>query len=604
MRKMSLKKYLPELSVFLIVFAVFAPSLFNGMVSYDDPSIFANVRELRNFSWENLFYIFTHRFANHYHPITELSFQFDFMLWKGWIPGFHLTSVLFHSLASVLLFRIMRHILGSFFPNTAKRPLFAAAMLSTLFFALHPLRVESVSWISERKDVLCTFFYFSSILAFFSYRNSENIKKYLLSVLLFLLACLSKSMAVSIPAILLLSDIFVFKKLPINPLKWFSVEKRKYLYDKIPYLIIAFLIILPVLIFPVMEIMPKSYAPSLGKAIYAFITYPVKTLLPLDLAIVYDNLPSNPVFYVPYLVGDMALIALPVLLYRKYPVLMFSLLFYAIAIFPVIGILNGSPSPINDRYCYIPSVAFSVIFAVVYILSENRIWRKNVVNICVVAILLLLSLITFRQQAVWKSTMSLYANAILKSPYSSSAHSMYGEILYTEFGNKEEAFKEFDKALLIDPDNSFLLFQAAEYYYHSGIYDKSLELSYKCYQIDPESVQAWQLVGQSLYALGRYDEAENVYRTALDKWERVPYFAYLLAELYISKKDLANAEIYAEKSLGQYGFSEHPDLLSMLAGIELLKGNNEKAADLCRRSLSISPNHKIATERLDAAVGK
>jgi len=585
---------LPELLVFLFTFSVFSVSIFNGIVDYDDPLIFSNISELRTLSFSNICYIFSSRFANHYHPVTSLSFLMDFLLWKKWIPGFHITPIVVHSLTSVIVFRLLKKFLVSFCRYNEKIQVYAA-FFGALFFSLCPLRVESVSWISERKDVLCAFFYCSSLLAYVSFTDKRNLKNYCLCILLFVLACLSKSMAVTLPAVLILFDIFLTKKLSANPLLWFGKDNKNIIIEKIPFFIISFLTAFPVLFFPPSEILPESYAPSLCKAVYAFAAYPFKTLFPFNLSPMYAALSCTKLFFWIFVLIDLCIVSAVFVNSKKQPVFLFSMLFYCITIFPVIGLLNGSESPINDRYCYIPSLSFSIVFAFFCVFLHEK-YKKNHVLLFECFVCIYFILFTIPQQKIWHDSLALFSSAVLTNPASASAHFHLAGYIYRY--DKKAAFEEFSKALKLDEKNVYFVVHTAVYYYNSGDYEKSLELAYKAYGMEQNALLAWQIIGQSLQALKEYDKAEEIFVQALKIWPSAYYFSYLLSELYIEQGRITEAEKAVAAALNNYGMAQHPDLLAMSCGIEILKNNRAKAYEFCKKAVEISPKHELALKRL------
>lgn len=590
----AIKGFLPEILVFLFTFSVFSVSLFNGTVDYDDPLIFSNIAELRKFSFSNICYIFSSRFANHYHPVTALSFLIDFSLWKNNLAGFHFTPVLLHSLTSVIVFRLLKIFL-SFLWKGKKEKLVFSAFFGTLFFSVCPLRVESVSWLSERKDVLCSFFYCFSLIEYFSYRSKKNLKNYCFCILLFILACLSKSMAVTLPAVLLLFDIFLLKIMPSNPALWFSRENRSILAEKIPFFAISLAAAVPVLFFPPLEILPESYSPSIWKAVYAFAVYPVKTLFPFNLSPIYAALDGSKSFFMPFMAADLLIAGAALANAKKHPVFFFSFLFYSITIFPVIGLLNGAESPVNDRYCYIPSLSFSIIFSYTCLFLHEK-YKSSHILFFECAVCVYFVLFTIPQQKIWHDSFTLFSSAVSASPESASAHFNFARYIYRY--DKKKAFEEFSKALELDDKNVYFIVNTAAYYYYSGDYEKALELAYKAYDMENDALLAWQVIGQSLQALKQYDKAEEIFLQALKIWPSAYYFSYLLSELYIEQGRIADAEKSAAYTLSLYGKAEHPDLIAMSCGIEMLKGNKAKAYRLCKRAAEMSPMHSIALKRL------
>ena len=591
-----LKKSIPEAIIFFIVLSAFIPSLFNSFVGYDDPGMFLNIEQLKTFSIENIKWIFSHRILNHYHPLTAFSFALDYAIWGENLFGFHLTSVLLHCLSSSLLFMILKRMLCRFF-DRPKTVIISASIIGALFFAVNPMRVESVSWLSERKDVLCAFFYFLSLLLFFCFRESGKYKYLLLCFFSFVMGCLSKSMMASFPFVCLLLDIFIFSRLPLNFLRWLKKENRIYLTELIPFLCIFIAVSVQVLIFPPEESLSYPFVPSVNKVFYAFAMYPLMNIFPYNLSYIYAPVPQDIFFAFKYAVL-CAVMASPFIFWgRKNRLAAFAVLFYIIALLPVCGLLNGAPSPVNDRYCYIPSVSFSIISCALYIFAADRLGVKAASLIFGMAISLFLPACVM-QQRIWKDSYSLFSICAERQPKAAAVHYNLGTYLYMHAKDKKYAFDEFEKAVKLGQDQPGLLVNVADYYYKEQMFQEAYFLSYSAYKLRPNTAAAWKAMGKSLLAMGMHEEAEKTMIGAHNIWSKNPYFTYALAEFYIFKRDIAKAEFFAGKTLNLLDGDLDSAALSMVCGLKMLEGNKEEAEEYCRKAVQADKANKLAETRL------
>src|SRR5881296_2877460 len=225
----------------LVTFAAFLPALQNEFVGWDDVTNFLENPDYRGLAWTQLRWMWTTHLG-HYIPLTWMTLGLDYLLW-GMNPfGYHLTSLLLHAANAVVFFFVVGRILTLALPSPSGRghALAAAAGFAALVFAIHPLRVESVAWVTERRDVLSGLFYLLTILVYLRAcaREAPGRRSYWLSVTLFGCALLSKSMAVSLPVVLLILDVYPLRRLG-GSLGWASASARRVYLEKIPFVLLA-----------------------------------------------------------------------------------------------------------------------------------------------------------------------------------------------------------------------------------------------------------------------------------------------------------------------------------------------------------------------------
>lgn len=544
-RNNLLEKYFPFL-IFVIVFVAFTPSLANRFVDWDDAPLILFNNDFRGLGIANLKWMFSTFHMSHYQPLTWLSLAIDYCLW-GLNPfGYHLTNILLHSLAaaflakaSLMLFRIGR--LGY---STS----FVGAFFAALFFAVHPLRAESVSWLTERRDVLSTCLFLMAIWSYIRACLENTSQKGILSskrlvpcFFLYVCACFSKSMAVTLPAVLLLLDFY--------PLKRISMPLRKdflpVLFEKIPFF--AFAAALSLFYYFVVGKYidipyTQAYMPSAAKAIYAYWFYLLKTFVPIALSPVY--VPPEGGYFLPNMIGGIVLLLLTGFAFairQKIPAFLTALLFYFGTLFPACGLLNGAPVPAADRYSYIPSIGIAVFlgFAFACLFEKGR-FRKTY-TVLAVSILVLIAGLNVRQQRFWKGSTSVWNRVVSVEPRSAIAYNNLASLVYAK-GDIPQAEELMLKAKDLAPDDFNINFNCANMYAMSGEYEKALTEYDEVLRKAPTMYEAYIRKADMENKLGKYASAEKTLIAATGI--RPDYFQawHGLAIIRLETQDFAGAE--------------------------------------------------------------
>jgi tetratricopeptide (TPR) repeat protein len=423
----------------VLTLIAYIPALKAGLTNWDDPKYIDENPLIMNFSLESLKTVFSRVFMGHYHPLTMISLSIDHFIFSNSPAGYHFTNLMLHIVNSILVFVIF----SKLFPD--KR----LAIISGLLFALHPMHVESVAWISERKDVLFTMFFLFSTYIYLHYSDNKSIKWYLLSFLMFLLACLSKSAAITLPACLLLIDY----------LKGKSLKDPKIYIDKIPYLLIS-------VVFGILSIYANKpldadiesviyrWSDRILYSAYGLVLYLLKLLFPLSLNAWYPY-PTGQYFYYFSSVAILVIAFIIYMFLKRYKndrIVFFSIFFYAINILLVLQVFPARTTVIAERYSYIPSIAFFLLLAYFYIryYEKNKNKRTTVTAILVVYIVSMM-ILTFNRSQVWKDSLTLWENVLKKNSEIPVALNNYG-LAKSELGLYSEAIKSYDKLLSIKPD--------------------------------------------------------------------------------------------------------------------------------------------------------
>ena len=447
-------RWAAPLGVFAWTFAVFIPALSCGFVDWDDGVYIVANPHIRGFNGGNLAWMLTTFNIGHFIPVTWLSFALDYSIWGLNPQGYHLTNVLLHALNALLFFFISKELLGRAWnaPSVDGKRLDLCAAASALLFAIHPLRVESVAWAFERKDVLCGFFYLAAVLAYLRSHEAttrRHVVWSLLSLGAFALSLLSKAMAVTLPLSLIILDIY-----PLRRYRGIATIR-----EKIPYFLLS-LAAAAVTWFSHLRLGAtmrlENYGIAMRAAQIAFglSFYLQKTLLPVGLSPRYLHPSMDPLDW-RYLIRGGAIVFATATLWRKrrtWTGALAAWLFYIITVAPVAGIIPQSSQIAADRYTYLPCLSWALCAgAILAALLKGKSQARRIVSLTATAgIVIVLSGMTVRQLGYWRNSQTLWRRATETSPQDPLSHDALGRALASQ-NHREEAMKEFRAALDINP---------------------------------------------------------------------------------------------------------------------------------------------------------
>jgi tetratricopeptide (TPR) repeat protein len=458
--------------VALLAALPFLPGLFGDFLTWDDDRNFLHNPHYRGLGPEQLRWAFTTFHMGHWKPLTWLSLGLDHALWGLDPRGYHLSNLGLHALNAALVLLLARRLialaLGRPPADLACR---AGAGLAALAFAVHPLRVESVVWITERRDVLSAFFYLAAALAWLravapadgAAPATPARRPYWASVALFAAGLLSKSMVVTLPAALLILDVYPLRRLG-GRAGWGAATVRPLLWEKAPYLVlaaaasaVAFVALAEVRNAPGLAQM--DVATRVAVSFYGLAFYLWKTLQPTGLAHLYELVlpvdPLAPVFLAS--AGAVAVIGLTAwLLRRRCPGLAAAGACYGVTLLPVLGIFQNGPQIAADRYSYLACLGWGVLagggLARLLRVPAARLRRGLVagLTLALVGALVALAAAAARQSLVWTDSFTLWTRALAIDPASPRARTGYGALLLAH-GAPERAIPEFEAALRRHP---------------------------------------------------------------------------------------------------------------------------------------------------------
>lgn len=469
----------------------------SGFLWYDDDIMVFKNPLIMNLNLDTIINSFSFQNIVHYHPLVYISFAVENSLF-GLDPRiYHITNIIIHCVNSILVFKVVLAL------RAAKMNAFIVALL----FAVHPLHVESVAWITERKDVLYSLFFLSSLLFYLRYQSNRNTKYYVISVMLFLLSCLSKSMAVTLPLVLIAADYFIFdlKKLKIK--------------DKSPYLLISlvFIIINFQTSFYNTDILTYGIYDRISFVFYSILFYPFKMFFPFNLSAIYPY-PLNP--GIQYLLSPVIFLGLIILLYKfniRARLVKFGLWFYVITILPVLPVIPFGISITADRFSYIPLSGIFIIIS--YLISEllnkfqTRNYRKRLyLTLSVFAAVFLLMVILSNNRAVfWKDTESLMKDAVKSDDENYYAYFILGNY-YSDNNRLSDAIISYNNCISIKNDYSNAYFNLGNAHFNSGNLDAAIINYNKTVEFDSTDKLAYNNLGFVYENKGDIDKAIENYK--------------------------------------------------------------------------------------------
>lgn len=485
------------------------------LVTYDDTSYVSNnERVMQGISIDNIKWAFSTFQLSNYHPLTVVSHMLDTSLF-GDSPGArHLVNVFLH-LLNVLLFFFFLLKATSDFEDGGLLPSFFAAAL----FAVHPLHVESVAWVAERKDVLSTLFWLCAMHSWASFAKRGRVADYALTFFFTGIGILAKPMVVTLPAALLLLDIWPLKRLDFrgNTVQQFS----RLLLEKIPLLILSALS--SVLTFLAQEgggamqsIESFPLSLRISNALVSYVAYLGKMVAPVDLAVFYPYPHVIPVWEPALTLLFIVAVSLIVLKYiSKFPLGAVGWFWYLGTLVPVIGIIQVGDQSMADRYAYIPFMGLYMLisFGVARLVRDGRIPGKAAVGLGGIVIVALLA-VAFTQAGYWRNSESLYERALSVTENNHHMNYNYGNLLERS-KDYSKAAKHFRAAIKADPSHFKAMTNLANILSRRGEVFSAMELYQRALELNPNYATAYANRGIGYHKQGKLDFALADYRKAL-----------------------------------------------------------------------------------------
>ncbi len=430
-----------------LVLSCYGRVIYNGYIPLDDPNyLFLNEQIRQGLSLENIKWAFKSLTMSNWHPVTWISYFMDYEIYGMSPAGFHLTNLFLHAANTLLVFLFLRKATGK---------LWQSALVASIF-GLHPIHVESVAWLSERKDVLSVFFGMISLSAYVDYSKNPSFGRYLLVSTSLILGLMSKPMLVTLPFLFLLLDYW-----PLQRFDKSNEKKTTFLHiilEKTPLIALSLLSSIITLIAQ-KAAMTSNLTENISIAYrvlntgLSYITYLKKIFWPLDLAIFYPH----PGMTLPAWKGIASILFLFLITlfvlknYRKWPFAATGWIWFLGTLVPVIGIVQVGMQSMADRYVYLPAVGLymAVVWSVSFFIKKY-IKMKSISPLMISFLVILLSIATFKQLSHWKDGESVFRYALAVTEDNYLAHHALGKIEKNR-GNFEKAAFHYNSALDLNP---------------------------------------------------------------------------------------------------------------------------------------------------------
>ncbi|HOW27938.1 MAG TPA: tetratricopeptide repeat protein [Elusimicrobiota bacterium] len=492
--------WLPLVFIIALTALVMSPCLDNGFTNWDDNKVLMKNGLIRDLSPAGIKRIFSSFNLGHYNPLVVLSYAVEYRLWGLNPQGYHATNLFLHLVNVGLVFWLV---------SLSGGPMWVG-MVVGLLFGIHPLHVESVAWVTERKDVLYALFYLGGLISYLQYVRTGSRKKYWLCVGLFVSSMLSKAMAVTFPAVLLLVDWAEGRR-------W---ERRVFL-EKIGFFLVAGLIGSLVLFAHQEEgVQQVSFLKKVFYPSYILLFQLWKTVWPTKLSIIYTSpFRTSPFFTGVFYASPLLLAGLGWGIYRINKYLggrLWGLWFYLLTSLPVLQLLSLPEKSItNDRYSYVPSIGLFLLACEWGILFCRRFpWAFNVLVPALVGTVMMFGVAAHHRCAVWKDSITLWTDVILHYPEAKDAYYNRG-VAYDDVRMMQQAYEDYTMAIKIDPEHAKAYVNRGVLLMNNKEYDRALADFDRCLAISPDGAVAYNNRGNTLRLMGRLAEAETDLRKAI-----------------------------------------------------------------------------------------
>ena len=561
MRAQLVLKFAICAGLIAITWAVFGQTVGHEFVNFDDPNYVSENPQIHaGLNWQSIVWAFTHVHSHNWHPLTTMSHMLDWQLFGAKPGAHHFVNALLHSATAVLLFFLLAQLTRS--PGRTGT-IWSSAFVAAVF-AIHPLHVESVAWISERKDVLSGLFFVLTLLAYLYYTRKPTIGRYLTVSILFACGLMAKPMLVTVPIILLLLDYW--------PLERFGkLSAKKLIAEKIPLLVLAIGSAVATLIVQSegvglvpLEVLPLSW--RITNALAAYLVYIWQMIWPADLALIYSHPGKLPIWQVAGAAVVLIAVTLGVLALRKRsPYLMVGWGWYVIMLLPVIGVVQVGGQAHADRYTYLPQIGLCL--AATWGVIDLATFRRYPAVILGAAAAIIISALAVRaadQVSYWHDSERLWRHALAVTTENDVAHLGLGQLLLeqkrlddaiTELqtvvarhpndvdarlklanalsekkDRMNDAIAEYEAAAKIGDPNPDIETTLANLLLEQGRINEAIQYYRQVVQLQPSSALAHYNLAVGLHRHHRLPEAIAHYKAALTIDPKYPDAEYFLGQ--------------------------------------------------------------------------
>jgi protein O-mannosyl-transferase len=570
-----------------ITWAVFGQTLGHDFVNFDDPPYVSENPQIQaGLNWQNVVWAFTHVHSHNWHPLTTMSHMLDCQLF-GLKPGaHHFVNVLLHSASVVLLFLLLQQMTASSATaSTAVRDrrynIWASAFVAAIF-AIHPLHVESVAWIAERKDMLSGLFFMLTLLAYFHYTQKPSVWRYVTMSILFGCGLLAKPMLVTLPVILLLLDYWPLER--FQRTQDGGPRTGKLLVEKIPLFVLSIGSAVATLIAQrggIVEVTQLPLSWRVANASSAYLIYVWQTIWPANLALVYPHPGRLPLWETASASGLLILITAGVfILRRRSPYLMTGWLWYLILLVPVIGLVQVGSQAHADRYAYLPQIGLCIMiaWAVADLLKTSNAEHRTpniewtvpssalgvgrwAFGVLAAGIIGALAWRAWIQTSYWHDTERLWSRTFAITKQNDVAHFNMGEFLLTAH-RLDEAIAQFAIVAASRPQDPDVNFQLGSAFMEKGELARARRHFEITLKAEPGNPEAETNLANVLLQSGQIDEAVAHYRNVVQRQPRGALAHYNLAVGLHRQGRLSEAIAHYKEALAiQPGYPDAEEFL-------------------------------------------
>lgn len=564
-------------------------------VNYDDwYYIVENIHVQGGITKDGIVWAFTTFLSPNWHPVTWLSLMLDAELFLKNPGGYHWTSLLFHMANVILLFLVLYRMTGALWKSG-----FVAAL-----FAIHPLHIESVAWISERKDVLSAFFGWLTVLAYIRYASNLDKRHYMTVLLLFTLGLMSKPMLVTLPFILILLDFWPLGRIKIAQLRWKTQDDCmeasiiRILIEKIPLLLLSVIISVITYSAQTRAMTPITVLPldvRIANALYSYACYIQKMLWPSELAVFYPH-PLKIPLGLPEITGiGIALIAVTIFALRKakkYPYLAVGWLWYLGTLVPVMGFVQVGLQGMADRYTYFPLVGLYIVIAWgIPDCLKSWNYQKTFLFVSAVIIIAVLMIVSINQVKYWQNGQTLFEHCLKVTQRNYIVHNMLGSYL-RRTGRIPEAMIHFEEAIKIAPDFVFAYQNMGYALQSAGRHSEAIPHYLMALKLKPDDHDIYHRLGVAYMEDKDYNQAISLFRKALDLNPQNAAIYNSLGMAFMNKGKLEKAYEALSKTVDLQ--PDHAGYRNNLAMLYVRQGKSDMAIFQYRKAIAIQPDYANA----------
>jgi protein O-mannosyl-transferase len=559
--------------ILIITLFLFSPTFKYDFVNWDDDVNLTNNSNIIHPGEHSIHNIFTQTIIGGYTPLTTLSFAAEYKL-EGLEPGiYHIDNVILHLICTALVYFLMRQLGMNLFITA----------LTALLFGLHPMRVESVAWVTERKDVLYAMFFLVSAIAYIAYRKTKNLLYFFLSLIIFILSLLSKIQAVSLPLALIAIDLLIDKKFV-----W------KLLLNKIPFFVLSLITGLVGVYFlqqqgslDVGESSPFFQRIFIGT--YTLIVYIIKALVPYEMSAIYPF---------PVKLTSLHYASLPIVVafgfliwkVKNYRIeIIAGLLFFLFNIIFMLQFVGAGQGYMADRFTYIPYIGLFFILAFLLNSVKSNQWKVVVWVVLVIYMVTLIG-ITSKRVKVWENSETLFSDVLVKYPKVAVAYNNMGRY-YRTLNQYDKAIASYTKAIEINPGGYLAYGNRGKAYFDTGRADEALADLIKSLSIKPDVAEILSNRGAVLASKKRYKEAiaDLDKSIKLDPMNTSAYSNRALAHYYLKEFLKSIYDINAYLKI----LPDDADMINIRALCYSQLNKNDEALNDYNRSIELNPEQGI-----------